>query len=346
MAMRWYRKFKKLTEIGDTSPSLELSTSLRCHDTINDQTRAKLVSHSYQEMTPLELNGDVDAFLDKIMYMIPRISPNIHKRSDVVIFDIIYDKCSETVQNLILSNCPYEHHFDVSLRNTKALLKFLVNSVGQPFDPLKNLSELRSLKPKIKWKDAILFTQHYLNRWFDQVSASPDIITRHLIYKREILSMCGFETQRKLRFAGLLRPTELAYEAFCNALKDYDDTDDVDLQRHHSNLCQLVTTDQALAPESVTTVVPYVPVKKETGPTVLPSNKGKSRQRTFKCSVCKSNSHSFILCHRIRWQVRLKPLKTRVNAKTSANQTCLKCLEFGHTAKYCDKFAWVVFRSK
>ena len=336
MADRWILKFQNFISKGDTSPSFQSSTSLVKHDSIDDRWTAKRVNDSYRDMAQLEICGDVDMFLHKILRFLQRIHPN--KCSDVTMYDFIYTKCSETVQDFINAN------LNVPFGNTEALLKFLVNSVGTPFNALEHLYHLHNLKSKMKWKDIILFTEHYFNRWFNQVSASPDIVSRQLIYKKEILSMCGFETQRRLRDMGLLRPTELSYEAFCNALRDADGDGNLVPRYHHLTSRQLASTDQALVdPVSVEFLV------KKSGSTVVPLTKSKNRRRTFKCSVCRSDSHRFVLCPRIRWEVRLqtlKPPKSRINSKNFANQRCSKCFEFGHSAKYCPRFAWIVYKSK
>ena len=312
------------TSACNDNSNLSTPLTLACNDNFNlsnpnventpgnsttaSQTKVKdetliITRRTYKNMSPFEIDQDTDSFLRRLFYLLAKIHPNSRTHSEAMIFDFIFNKLSADIQTHILKS--------PTLRagNVESLIQFLRTRVGKPADPLYELERLKRHKNKMSWREAILRVEGHINTWLLSVFAQQDEKTRFLLYKREILQFCDAKTTRQLRGKGLLRPNELKYHELCDTLiNDFIDIDhDIELSYYNtanSNQSDLYSKSSILCSSKSDQYI----MKKlgEDMSNITPSVKKKECSTVLKCSLCRTNEHSFITCPRISWEPRIK----------------------------------------
>ena len=175
----------------------------------------KRARDAYKAIKPFSLNDDADSFIRRVQALIPRFYPE--DPIDAVKYDLIFAKCDDNIQTLILKNDA------ITQGDVKALKEFLLTKAGKTPTPEKDLVELKRSSGKKSWREIILLVENAINAEHKLHRAKPDIISTQLQYRKAILEFCDATLRHDLRLRGLIQKNNVKYAEFCEFLLDLDD---------------------------------------------------------------------------------------------------------------------------
>ena len=219
--------------VQPAQPAAAISLAEQRHQEAGEEG-VRRAREAYKQIKPFKIDDNADAFIRRVQAQLPGIYPN--PPSDGVVYEFLYNKCDEEVQEMILKDK------SVQIGDVNALRNFLLTKAGRTPQPHKDLDELKRAKNKKSWRQIILKVEKSINDQLDGIEAKPDVKARQFQFREKILEFCDPATKHDLRQLGLIRPKELRYAEFCQYLFDMDADEE---QNANRDLRYMQVTDNA-----------------------------------------------------------------------------------------------------
>ena len=309
-----------------------------------------IAREAYKQISPFQINDCPYSFLKRILHLVPQLYAT--QPENAVVFNMIYNKCSEEIQNMIINS-------EIFLTgNPQALQNFLIKKVGKyPLPELFQLQALMHSKKEMTWREIILRVEHIINFQLNLANDNLSIGARQREYRSKIIMFCDDELMEKLCLKGLLRPMNSeTYDEFCNFLYDQDNLPPRNYDFHHNlvttatndsagNLSYLTKSPSITQYQQLDTINPTQPKDLAIASTVKQAHgtmHNKANPKSPRCRACKG-PHWVVHCSLVTFEVRRNPVRKCADLN-AASQKCYipACLGTGHTSKCCPYFVWVV----